>query len=131
MLMRSLQRQLNADPAGRRITDHDGGPLFGSSSEEGDFGGGTIYVPRSNTKDPRIADHRDVIHKIGITGNDVEIRISSAKVDPTFLLADVEIVATYELSSVNRVKLENLMRSTKSPGGSMGAKPRPAAWDTL
>ncbi len=36
MLMRSLQRQLHADPAGRRITDPDAGPLFGSSSEEGD-----------------------------------------------------------------------------------------------
>ncbi len=109
MLMRSLQRQLHADPAGRRITDPDVGPLFGSASEEGDFESGTIYVLRSNSKDTRIAEHRKVIHKIGVTGNDVEARISSARNGPTFLLADVEIVATYELFNVNRVKLENLL----------------------
>ena len=70
---------------------------------------------RSNSKDPRIADHREVIHKIGVTGNDVEARIASAKVDPTFLLADVEIVATYELFNVNRVKLENLIHKFFEP----------------
>jgi hypothetical protein len=115
MLMRSLQRQLHADPAGRRITDPDAGPLFGDSSEEGDFGSGTIYVLRSNSKDPRIEDNRGVIHKIGVTGNDVKGRIVSAKVDPTFLLAEVEIVATYELFNVNRVKLENLIHRFFEP----------------
>ena len=104
-----------ADPAGRRITDPDVGPLFGSSSEEGDLGSGTIYVLRSNSKDSRIAEHREVIHKIGVTGNDVEARIASAKVDPTFLLADVEIVATYQLFNVNRVKLENLIHKFFEP----------------
>ena len=108
MLMRSLQRQLHADPAGRRITDPDAGPLFGNSSEEGDFGSGTIYVQRSNSTDPRTEDNRDVIHKIGVTGNYVKGRTVSAKVDPTFPLADVEIVATYVLFNVNRVKLEIL-----------------------
>ncbi|MCA1498856.1 GIY-YIG nuclease family protein [Bradyrhizobium sp. NBAIM14] len=115
MLMRSLQRQLNADPAGRRISDPDVGPLFGDSSEEGDFGSGTIYVLRSYSKDPRIQNNRDVIHKIGVTGNDVESRIASAKVDPTFLLADVEIVASYVLFNVNRVKLENLVHRFFEP----------------
>jgi hypothetical protein len=115
MLMRSLQRQLHADPAGRRITDPDVGPLFGSSSEEGDLGSGTIYVLRSNSRDSRIAEHREVIHKIGVTGNDVEARIASAKIDPTFLLADVEIVVTYQLFNVNRVKLENLIHKFFEP----------------
>ena len=115
MLMRSLQRQLNADPAGRRITDADVGPLFGSTSEDGDFGSGTIYVLRSNSKDPRIVEHRNVIHKIGVTGNDVDARIAAAKVDPTFLLADVEIIATYELFNVNRVKLENIIHRVFEP----------------
>ena len=115
MLMRSLQRQLHADPAGRRITDPDVGPLFGNSSTEGDLGSGTIYVLRSNSKDPRIVEHRDVIHKIGVTGNDVETRIASARVDPTFLLADAEVIATYELFNVNRVKLENLIHRFFEP----------------
>ena len=29
--------------------------------------------------------------------------------DPTFLMADVEIIATYELYNINRTKLENLI----------------------
>jgi hypothetical protein len=109
MLMRSLQRQLHADIAGRRITEPDAGPLFGSLNEEGDQESGTIYVLRSLSTDPRIAEHRDVIHKIGVTGNDVEERVAQASSDPTFLLADVEIVASYELFNINRTKLEALI----------------------
>ena len=41
--------------------------------------------------------------------------MSQAKVDPTFLLADVEIIATYELYNVNRVKLENLTHKFFEP----------------
>jgi len=115
MLMRSLQRQLNADPAGRRITERDAGPLFGSSSSDNDLSSGTIYVLRSNSKDPRIVESRDVIHKIGVTGNDVKSRVAAARLDPTFLLADVEIIATYELFNVNRVKLENLIHRFFEP----------------
>lgn len=115
MLMRSLQRQLNADEAGRRITDPDVGPLFGNTSEDGDSGSGTIYVLRSLSKQPQIAEHRALIHKIGVTGNEVEIRTASAKLDPTFLFADVEIVTTYKLYNVNRVKLENLLHKFFEP----------------
>lgn len=115
MLLRSLQRALYKDETGRRITDPDVGPLFGSSAEEGDFGTGTIYVLRSHSKDSRIVENREVIHKIGVTGNDVESRISGARVDPTFLLAEVEIVATYELFNVNRVKLESVIHRIFEP----------------
>ena len=115
MLMRSLQRQLNADEAARRITEADVGPLFGSKSEDGDQESGTIYVLRSNSKNARIVEHREIIHKIGVTGSDVQARVASAKVDPTFLFADVEIVATYELFNVNRVKLENLIHRIFDP----------------
>ena len=40
---------------------------------------------------------------------DVVQRIANAKLDPTFLMADVEIVATYELYNINRTRLENLI----------------------
>jgi hypothetical protein len=115
MLMRSLQRQLNADPAGRRVTEPDIGPLFGNAATQGDMGSGTIYVLRSKSKDPQIADIRAVLHKIGVTGNDVESRVAQAHLDPTFLLAEVEIVATYMLYNVNRVKLENLIHRFFEP----------------
>lgn len=109
MLMRSLQRALHKDAAGRRITDPAAGPLFAGESEDGDLASGTIYVLRSKSDDPAIARHRDVLHKIGVTGGKVETRLANAKLDPTFLLADVEIVATYKLANINRTKLENLI----------------------
>lgn len=108
VLLRSLQRALHRDEAGRRITDPVAGPLFTGESEDGDLASGTIYVLRSRSDDPAIAQHRDVLHKIGVTGGKVEARIANAKLDPTFLLADVDIVATYKLANINRTKLENL-----------------------
>ena len=57
---------------------------------------------------PYVVEHRELIHKIGVTGGKVEARIANAARDATYLLADVEVVATYTLSNVNRTKLENL-----------------------
>ena len=109
MLMRSLQRALHKDEAGRRITDPAAGPLFSDSAGEDDTESGTIYVLRSCSTDPRIAENRDLIHKIGVTGGKVETRIANAANDATYLLADVEVVATYELFNINRVRLEALL----------------------
>jgi len=109
LLMRSLQRALNKDTAGRRIIDISPGPLFSGVTDEGDLASGTIYVLRSKSDHPIITKSRDVIHKIGVTGGKVEQRISNAKLDPTFLMAEVEIVATYELYNINRTKLEKLL----------------------
>lgn len=109
VLLRSLQRALHRDEAGRRITNPSAGPLFASEASEGDTESGTIYVLRSKSDHPTIAANREVIHKIGVTGGKVEARIANAKLDPTFLMADVEVIATYELFNINRTKLENLI----------------------
>lgn len=109
LLRRSLQRALYKDDAGRRITETSAGPLFSDEMETNDLESGTIYVLRSKSDHPMIKENRDVIHKIGVTGNDVEKRVSVAKNDPTFLMADVEIVATYKLANINRVRLEALI----------------------
>lgn len=115
VLLRSLQRALHRDNAGRRITNADSGPLFSGEIEEGDEASGTIYVLRSKSDNPVVAANRDIVHKIGVTGGSVERRIDNAKLDPTFLLADVEIVATYKLSNINRTKLENLIQRIFDP----------------
>jgi len=94
VLLRSLQRALHRDNAGRRITDLDQGPLFSGEIEEGDKESGTIYVLRSKSDHPVVAANRDILHKIGVTGGSIGRRIGNAKIDPTFLMADVEIVAT-------------------------------------
>ena len=91
------------------------GPLFSGEIEEGDEASGTIYVLRSKSDNPVVAGNRDILHKIGVTGGSVERRIVNAKLDPTFLLSDVEIVATYKLSNINRTKLENLIQRVFDP----------------
>jgi len=115
LLMRSLQRALDKDDSGRRIIDMSAGPLFADITNDEDLASGTIYVLRSKSDHPVIQDNRDVVHKIGVTGGDVKKRISNAKLEPTYLMADVEIVATYELFNINRTKLENILHKFFNP----------------
>jgi hypothetical protein len=115
LLMRSFQRALHRDSAGRLITNPDTGPLFAEEPADDDLASGTIYVLRSKSDHPVVAANRDVLHKIGVTGGNIETRIANAKLDPTFLMADVEVVATYELYNVNRVKLENVIHRVFDP----------------
>ncbi len=115
MLMRSLQRALNKDEAGRRITEPSAGPLFSDQTIEGDEASGTIYVLRSKSDHPLVAENRDLVHKIGVTNMEVEKRIAGAQLQPTFLMANVEVVATYELYNINRTKLENLIHRIFEP----------------
>ncbi|MEI2813892.1 MAG: hypothetical protein V9E91_09045 [Burkholderiaceae bacterium] len=79
ILLRSLQKALYKDEAGRRISEPDAGPLFNSEPEEGDIESGTIYVLRSRSSHPYIVEHRELIHKIGVTGGKVETRIVQAQ----------------------------------------------------
>lgn len=134
LLLRSLQRALNKDKVSRRITISDFGPLFAYATAEeatpteasknisdnspralysdttDDLPTGYIYVLRSQSDHPLIAANRSVIHKIGVTGGDVHSRIANAKKDPTYLLADVEVVATFKLANINRQRLEALLQ---------------------
>lgn len=123
VLSRSFQKSLYRDISARRVSDPEAGPLFvkeerppfsGEAADE-DLTSGTIYVLRSKSDHPVVAANREVLHKIGVTGGDVAKRIANAKVDATFLLADVEIVATYTLYNINRVKLENLIHRIFDP----------------
>jgi hypothetical protein len=115
LLMRSLQKALQQDPAGRRIIEPAAGSLFADQSEEGDEASGIVYVLRSKSDHPTAAAHRDVLHKIGVTGGDIARRVADACLDPTFLMAGVEIVATYELYNINRTRLENLIHRIFGP----------------
>lgn len=45
----------------------------------------------------------------------MEARIANASKDATYLLADVDVVATYRLSNINRTRLENLFHRIFSP----------------
>jgi len=109
-LLRSFQRALyKPENHGRRITEPAAGPLFADSADDDDLASGTIYVLRSKSSHPVVAAHRDIVHKIGVTSGDIKRRVSSASLDPTFLMADVEVVATYELFNISRRKFEALI----------------------
>ncbi|MBP6895209.1 MAG: GIY-YIG nuclease family protein [Pseudacidovorax sp.] len=109
LLLRSLQRAFYNDPAARRLTSPDTGQLsFGGELEADDVESGTVYVLRSLSDHPYVAQHRDLIHKIGVTGGKVETRIADAERDATYLLAKVEVIATYKLAGINRTKMENV-----------------------
>ena len=109
LLLRSLQRALYKDETSRRISKSDLGPLFDSSNNENDLASGTVYVLQSKSDHPTVTAHREVLHKIGVTGGDVKRRLNNAHLEPTFLMAEVHIVATYELFNINRTRLETLI----------------------
>ncbi|MEW5424375.1 GIY-YIG nuclease family protein [Amorphus sp. 3PC139-8] len=115
LLLRSLQRALYKDETSRRISEPSAGPLFSNVSDADDLASGSIYVLRSKSDTPIVSANRDLVHKIGVTGGDIERRIANAKLDPTFLMAEVEVAATYKLYNINRTRLENLIHRIFGP----------------
>jgi len=109
ILLRSIIRAMYKDETSRFITDQSNGPLFTDEHSDDDQESGTIYVLRSLSEHPVVKENRNVVHKIGVTGGEIKKRLANAKNDPTFLMDEVEIVATYKLANINRVKLENLI----------------------
>lgn len=73
-----------------------------------DIESGTIYVLRSKSTRPEIAAIKD-LYKIGFTVTSVESRIANAKNEPTYLCADVEVVATWKVYNVKSSTFEALI----------------------
>jgi hypothetical protein len=116
LLLRSLQRAFYDDPAARRLASPETEQLsFGGDLEPDDVESGTIYVLRSHSEHPYVKQHRELIHKIGVTGSRVETRIANAEHEATYLLAQVEVVATYKLAGINRSRMENLFHRLFAP----------------
>jgi hypothetical protein len=108
-LMSSFRKSLNDDKASRLVEKVGLGPLDAEWEADRVGVSGTIYVARSLSEDPAITDQRNILHKIGVTSQDVRRRVADARNDPTFLLAPVEIVATFELANLPRDKVEHLL----------------------
>lgn len=69
---------------------------------------GYIYVLRSKSDHPDLRGLRD-LHKIGFTTTPVEARIKGAEKSPTYLMAPVEVVATYRVFNARPSALEHLL----------------------
>ena len=70
---------------------------------------------RSKSTNDFISENQKVIHKLGITKGSVKKRVANASKDPTYLLADVEIVETYKVSNLDLIKLEKLLHKFFEP----------------
>lgn len=79
-----------------------------------DIESGTIYVLRSKSSRPEIAAIKD-LYKIGFTATSVESRIANAKNEPTYLCADVEVVATWKVYNVKSSTFEALIHKLFAP----------------
>jgi len=107
MLLRSLARELYKD--GRRVSEHDSRLMDVLNNITGeDHQTGTIYVLKSLSTNPEIAGIQE-LYKIGFCTVPVEERIKSAADDPTYLMAPVHIVETFQCFNLNPQKLEMLL----------------------
>lgn len=135
-LMSSFRKSLNDDKTARVIQRPSLGPLDPEWQSDRLELSGTIYVARSLSADPAIAAERNILHKIGVTSQDVARRVADARNDPTFLLAPVEIIATFELKNLARSKVENLLHRFFAPArpaelfiiDRFGKRVRPQEW---
>ncbi|MBB1642618.1 GIY-YIG nuclease family protein [Sphingobacterium sp. UME9] len=111
MLYRSLGKQIQKN--GKLITntyekiEQD---LFVNTGlvKEEDVQLGWIYVLKSKSSNVQIANVKD-LYKVGFARNSVDERIKNAKNEATYLFADVQKVATYEVYNRNADKLEGLL----------------------
>lgn len=114
-LLRSLATELYKDPAGRRLSDPNAGPLFDATptttteAAPNDRITGCIYVVRSLSLLPDIARLDGQLFKIGFTTGSLEDRIRGAKDDPTFLMAPVYPVRSFDAINLNANKFERLI----------------------
>ena len=106
MLLRSLSRELYKD--GRRVTLKDEEVLDDFLVSDDDTSSGFIYVLRSLSSDSQIKAIPN-LYKIGLSSSSVEDRVKNAVTEPTYLMSDVEIVASFEIYNVNLQKLEHLI----------------------
>ena len=107
MLFRSLGKGLYED--GYLVTELEDRVLDRLSGvTQQDKQNGYIYILKSKSQDDRIITKRN-LYKIGFSSNDITERIKNAKNEPTYLMADVEVVAIYECFNMNSQKLEQLL----------------------
>lgn len=105
-LLRSFGKALYRSDNSRRVLQPAAGPLFEAAKPPVT---GCIYVARTLSKDPVLADLRDHVLKIGSTTGAPADRVAGARHDPTFLLAEAKILDEYETRGIPPHKIEGLL----------------------
>lgn len=94
-----------------QLLEHDGQAVVPASFGEvlaEDEESGYIYVLRSLSEDPTISAIKD-LYKIGFSRGPVEKRIAKADKQPTYLMAPVEVLASYKTFNLKASTLEHLL----------------------
>lgn len=113
MLYRSLEKALYQD--GYIVTDTEAETHarfragFAGVNETGTQTG-VIYVLRSLSSNPAILE-LPYLYKIGFSSQAIAQRLKNAAQEPTYLLAEVEVVAEYQTYDLNPQKLEWLLHT--------------------
>lgn len=113
MLYRSLYKQLLKNGKSVSETNDESLNMFeknmvGISDE--DQATGYIYILQSLSNEPEIKSMKNLF-KIGYATNSVEKRIANAENEPTYLMAPVHHIASYECYNLNTQKFESLLHT--------------------
>ena len=113
MLKRSVEKILYANGKAiteRNDTSNDQFHQHFSGITDQDQQAGYIYILKSKSDKPEIRDIKH-LYKIGFSTTTVEERIKNAAQEPTYLMADVRIVMTFNCFNMNTHKLELLLHN--------------------
>jgi len=109
MLLRSLAAELYKN--GRRVAENEDKLLGGLRSiRDDDDETGFIYVLKSLSNNSKIQTISN-LYKIGYSNIPVEERIKNAEQEPTYLMAPVRIVSTFQCYNLNPQKFEQLIHN--------------------
>ena len=110
MLLRSLAAALWKDENSRHIISAKQTEVFDVTGQvsTGDEATGYIYVLRSLSDKIEIKGIEN-LYKIGFSTQPTAQRVQNAKLEPTYLMADVSVVAEYQTYNLNPQKLEKLL----------------------
>ncbi len=113
MLMRSVEKILYAN--GKAIShnadkSNEAFLKVLNSINNDDKEAGFIYVLKSQSKDPQVANLEN-LYKIGYSGKDVENRIKNAANEPTYLMSEVEYITGWQCFNLNPQKFEQLIHN--------------------
>lgn len=107
MLFRSLVKALQIDGFGvSELIDNLDEKAIDESDEEHGF----IYVLKSRSMLESIRAIRE-LYKIGYSKGDVTKRIRNAKAEPTYLMAEVELVSSFRCYNMNTATLEGKLHA--------------------
>jgi hypothetical protein len=109
LLFRSLGKALykNGESVSEVINNTD---LILTHIDDKDEESGFIYILKSKSANPQIQAVPN-LYKIGFSTTPVEERIKNATQDPTYLMAEVQLIVSYKCYNLNPQKFENLIHT--------------------